>query len=100
MTPGNCTCNEPLLDQLADTYVNALPIIAEVLAPLETFCTSLTCFQIGCNLMISVFTKVIEIGALAIPGVGEAVDGAMSESFPSAEKPQKLTCKSRWHLSC
>lgn len=35
LTPGNCTCNEPLLDQLADTYVKALPIIAEVLAPLE-----------------------------------------------------------------
>jgi len=37
--------------------------------------------------MISVFTKVIEIGALAIPGVGEAVDGAMSESNPLSLRP-------------
>lgn len=28
---GNCTCNDPFLDELATTYLEALPIIANVL---------------------------------------------------------------------
>ena len=30
--PGKCTCNEPFIDELADTFVDALPKIAEVQA--------------------------------------------------------------------
>lgn len=30
---GNCTCNNPLIDELAETYVEALPIVANVRTP-------------------------------------------------------------------
>lgn len=81
---GNCTCNDPFLNELATTFLEALPIIANVQKRnLGSTESPLTFSQIGCELIMKSLNLVAEIGAAAIPGVGQAVDAGMSECQPA-----------------
>ncbi len=52
---GKCICDCPLVDTIVQNVVLALPIIA----------------SIGCEILFQAFDVILEIGAMAIPGVGE-----------------------------
>jgi hypothetical protein len=66
---GHCNCDNGLVNILADTIVEALPIIA----------------QIGCYIVMSAFKLVLDVGLSAIPGVGKALDAGMGRftRYPS-----------------
>ncbi|KAF2429075.1 hypothetical protein EJ08DRAFT_306237 [Tothia fuscella] len=66
---ANCSCNNPLINELATDFVSALPALAEI----------------GCNIIMSSINLVINLGALAIPGVGAAVDGGMIAGIQAAK---------------
>ncbi|PQE29040.1 glycoside hydrolase family 18 protein [Rutstroemia sp. NJR-2017a BBW] len=51
--PGRCTCDNWVLNEIADTIIEALPIIA----------------QIGCYILMSTLQLAFELGSEAIPGV-------------------------------
>ncbi|KAF2814094.1 uncharacterized protein BDZ99DRAFT_567780 [Mytilinidion resinicola] len=69
VAPAQCSCNNNFLNQFADLLMEALPIIAEI----------------GCDLLMGMLQLVVEVGALAIPGVGEAIDGAMIAGIEAAK---------------
>ncbi|KAL9113309.1 MAG: hypothetical protein Q9227_002644 [Pyrenula ochraceoflavens] len=52
-----------------DDFVKALPLIAEI----------------GCQIIMSAVNLVVNVGALAIPGVGEAIDGGMIAGISAAK---------------
>ncbi|KAL8828896.1 MAG: hypothetical protein Q9191_002327 [Dirinaria sp. TL-2023a] len=66
---GNCTCDNSFIDELANDFLEALPIIA----------------NIGCEIIMNAVGLVAQVGALAIPGVGEAIDGGMVASIQAAK---------------
>lgn len=66
---ATCTCNEPLLEDLAKTFTDAVTAIAEV----------------GCTILMTALNLVVEVGALAIPGVGEAIDGGLIAGISAAK---------------
>lgn len=35
---------------------------------------------VGCNILMAAVKLIVEVGALALPGVGEAIDGGTSKS--------------------
>ena len=78
--PGKCTCNEPFIDELADTFVDALPKIAEVKSQKCNRDPVLTISQIAVHVFVEAFELAFEVGALAIPGVGEAVGPGIGET--------------------
>lgn len=43
--------------------------------------------KIGCEIIMKSIQLVIEVGAAAVPGVGEAVDGGMSKAPIPMEEP-------------
>ncbi|KAK8028608.1 carbohydrate-binding module family 24 protein [Apiospora marii] len=51
ITEGYCTCDDPVLNLIGDTFLEALPAIAEI----------------GCYLLMSSFKLVVDIGLNAIP---------------------------------
>ncbi|CAG8961705.1 hypothetical protein HYFRA_00006245, partial [Hymenoscyphus fraxineus] len=53
VAPGQCLCDNWLLNEIADTVIEALPAIA----------------QIGCYILMSSLKLVLDIGLSAIPGV-------------------------------
>ncbi|KAK4119786.1 glycoside hydrolase family 18 protein [Parathielavia appendiculata] len=59
--PGKCVCDHTLVNFLADTIVEALPIIA----------------QVGCYVVMSAFKLVLDVGLAAIPGVGRILDAGL-----------------------
>lgn len=68
IAPGQCLCDNWLLNEIADTIIEALPIIA----------------QIGCYILMSSLKLVLDIGLQAIPGVGKALDAGLGMSeFPT-----------------
>ena len=80
--PGKCDCDNSFIDQLAQTFVEAIPAIADVGASDLAFSTSSDIFlQIGREILISAFQAVLDVGAAAIPRVGEAIDAGMSMSI-------------------
>ncbi len=60
-TMGECECNVPLINQIVEDVLLALPAIA----------------KIGCELLYGGLDLIIQIGALAIPGEGEAMDAGL-----------------------
>jgi hypothetical protein len=56
------------VNELADTVIEALPIIA----------------QIGCYILMSSIKLVLDIGLQAIPGVGKALDAGLGTFIPSS----------------
>ena len=63
---GKCVCDHMLVNTLADTIVDALPIIA----------------QVGYYLVMSTLKLVIDVGASVIPGVGRILDAGLGETAP------------------
>lgn len=86
--PGNCSCNLPLINGLAEGFVEALPAVSEVHIANHRPAMSrllLTSFQLGCNILMSAFNAVIDLGVLAIPGVGQAIGGGMIAGIQAAK---------------
>ncbi|KAF2137350.1 uncharacterized protein K452DRAFT_321890 [Aplosporella prunicola CBS 121167] len=69
VAPGKCTCDISFINEAAGDLMKALPIIGEV----------------GCELLTSSLNAAFEVGTLAIPGVGEAIDGGMIASIEAAK---------------
>ncbi|KAH8585563.1 glycoside hydrolase family 18 protein [Bisporella sp. PMI_857] len=79
--PGKCLCDNWLLNELVDTVIEALPIIA----------------QIGCYILMSSFKLILDIGLEAIP-VGGVLDAGLDMAataaqtlayvYPETEKPE------------
>ncbi|KAF2137368.1 uncharacterized protein K452DRAFT_341097 [Aplosporella prunicola CBS 121167] len=56
---GNCTCQNSFIEWAGENVIKALPAVAEI----------------GCELLTTSATAILDIGSLFIPGAGEAVDG-------------------------
>ena len=67
--PGECVCDIPVLDELIGDVLMALPSIAEI----------------GCAILFNALDKVLEIGAVAIPGVGAEMDVGMKSAVQAAK---------------
>ncbi len=67
--PGKCECDIPILEEIVDNVLMALPAIAEI----------------GCSILFSALDKVLEIGATAIPGVGAAMNVGMKSAVQAAK---------------
>ncbi|KAJ8121377.1 hypothetical protein ONZ43_g2151 [Nemania bipapillata] len=80
--PGKCSCDNYLLNVIADTIIEALPIIAEI----------------GCYIVMSALKTVLDIGLEFIPGVGKILDSGLdaaavaaqvaSYAYPEEEDPE------------
>ncbi|KAI5776467.1 hypothetical protein EDC01DRAFT_682450 [Geopyxis carbonaria] len=68
-TMGACTCDVPILDELVEDVLLALPAIAEI----------------GCEILFNSFDLVLKIGLLALPGPGEAMDVGMQAGLKAAK---------------
>ncbi|KAM7198915.1 carbohydrate-binding module family 24 protein [Naviculisporaceae sp. PSN 640] len=66
---GKCSCDNMLLNEIADFVMEALPIIA----------------QIGCYLLMSTLKSVVEIGLDFIPGAGRALSAGLDMALTAAE---------------
>lgn len=83
---GICSCNNPLIDAMAQTYIEALPIIANVVKTDSGCWTNADISsQIGCELILNTLQLVAQLGAAIVPGVGQAVDAGMSEYQPAKQ---------------
>ena len=69
LIPGHCICNHPLLDQIGDIFVESLPKIADIAK----------------EVLIKGFELAIEIGIMAIPGVGEAIGPELIAGITAAK---------------
>ncbi|PVH83223.1 carbohydrate-binding module family 24 protein [Cadophora sp. DSE1049] len=67
--PGQCICDNMLLNEIADTVLEALPMIA----------------QIGCYILMSSIKLVLDVGLQFIPGVGKALDAGMDMATTAAQ---------------
>lgn len=77
--PGKCLCNNHFIDELAKTFVEALPKIADI--------SKMVLFQ--------ALTIVLSAPLDAIPGVGEALDAVIDSGVSKYSLPDPLrTCKS------
>ncbi|KAI0385605.1 glycoside hydrolase family 18 protein [Hypomontagnella monticulosa] len=80
--PAKCSCDNYLVNYIADTIIEALPIIA----------------QIGCYIVMSALKTVLDIGLQFIPGVGKALDAGLdmvttaaqvaAYAYPEEEDPE------------
>ncbi|WQF85543.1 hypothetical protein CDEST_10557 [Colletotrichum destructivum] len=55
---GTCHCDNPLVNEIAEIVLEAMPKIA----------------QIGCDVMMSTLKLLLDIGASYVPAVGQAID--------------------------
>ncbi|MCJ1361949.1 hypothetical protein MMC16_001050 [Acarospora aff. strigata] len=67
--PGKCVCDIPILEELVIDVLMALPAIAEI----------------GCAILFNALDKVLEIGAMAIPGVGATMNVGMKAAVQAAK---------------
>ncbi|KAK8080351.1 hypothetical protein PG997_008169 [Apiospora hydei] len=80
--PGKCSCDNWLVNEIAELVIDAMPIIA----------------QVGCYMVMSAFKLVLDVGLQFIPGVGKALDAGLdmvtvaaqvaSYAYPEEEKPE------------
>ncbi|KAF5542204.1 glycoside hydrolase family 18 [Fusarium phyllophilum] len=83
VAPGQCNCDNFLVNYFADTIIEALPIIA----------------QIGCYILMSSLKFVIDAGTAFLPGPGRALDAGLDMAataaqiiayiYPEDEKPEE-----------
>ncbi|KAF7555882.1 hypothetical protein G7Z17_g1807 [Cylindrodendrum hubeiense] len=81
--PGECNCDNYLVNEIADTIIEALTIIA----------------QIGCYILMASLKLVLDLGASFIPGPGKALDAGLdmaataaqtiSYLYPEDQKPEE-----------
>ncbi|KAI8262413.1 hypothetical protein K4K56_005864 [Colletotrichum sp. SAR 10_98] len=69
VAPGTCSCDNMLINEIADTVLEALPIIA----------------QIGCYVLMSSLKLVLDVGASLIPGVGKILDAGLDMATTAAQ---------------
>lgn len=80
VAPGKCSCDNYLLNLIADIFLEALPVIAEVCTLKNT--TKLTLDisltrQVGCYIIMSSLKMVLDIGLEFIGGVGKILDAGL-----------------------
>ena len=80
MSPGHCSCDNPLINELATDIIEALPVIASVSCNHPKHARADMISQIGCSILMSALDVVIQVGASAIPAIGEGIDAGMSMS--------------------
>jgi hypothetical protein len=73
-TPGKCSCDNKLIDDVADDVLKALPEIA----------------KIGCEIMMGTLETVLQIGLAIIPGAGEIEDAGMVAAVQAAKIVMKV----------
>ncbi|KAI4176196.1 MAG: hypothetical protein LQ346_007938 [Caloplaca aetnensis] len=66
---GNCVCDAPIVEEIFDDVLMALPAIAEI----------------GCSILFGAFDLILNIGAAAIPGVGPAMTVGMKAGVQAAK---------------
>lgn len=66
---GECICDIPILDEIVNDVLMALPAIAEI----------------GCEILFDSLDLVLQIGAAAIPGEGEVMDAGMAAAVKAAK---------------
>ncbi|KAK2599166.1 hypothetical protein QQS21_005356 [Conoideocrella luteorostrata] len=69
VAPGECNCDNMLVNEIAQFVLDAMPIIA----------------QIGCYILMSSFKFVLDVGAQFIPGVGKALDAGLDMATTAAQ---------------
>ncbi|KAK4072464.1 CAZyme family GH18 and CBM24 [Trichoderma harzianum] len=69
VAPGQCLCDNMLINEIADFVLDALPIIA----------------QIGCYILMSSLKLVLEVGLEFIPGVGKPLDAGLDMALTATE---------------
>lgn len=69
MAPGTCSCNNMLINKIADTMLKALPIIA----------------QIRCYMLILSLKLVLDVGASLIPSMGKILDAGLNIATTAAQ---------------
>ncbi|KAL7962511.1 hypothetical protein V8C34DRAFT_325324 [Trichoderma compactum] len=71
VAPGQCLCDNMLINEIADFVLDALPIIA----------------QIGCYILMSSLKPVLEVGLELdfIPGVGKPLDAGLDMALTATE---------------
>jgi hypothetical protein len=67
--PGRCFCDNMFINIIADTVLEALPIIA----------------QIGCYIVMSTIKLVIDVGTQFIPGAGRILDSGLDAAATAAQ---------------
>ncbi|KAI1772844.1 carbohydrate-binding module family 24 protein [Hypoxylon cercidicola] len=67
--PGKCSCDNYLVNELADFVLEALPIIAEI----------------GCYILMSSIKTILDIGLDFIPGAGKILDAGMDMATTAAQ---------------
>ncbi|QPH01779.1 hypothetical protein C2857_005982 [Epichloe festucae Fl1] len=90
VAPGQCNCDNMLVNELAEFVMDAMPIIA----------------QVGCYILMSSVKLVLDVGLQFVPGVGRVLDAGMdmattaarmaSYIYPKGEKPEDAFA---WWLS-
>ncbi|KAH8692466.1 glycoside hydrolase family 18 protein [Phaeosphaeriaceae sp. PMI808] len=69
VAPGTCLCDNVLMNEIADTVLEAMPMIA----------------QISCYILMSSLKVVLDIGAQFVPGVGKILDAALDMAATAAQ---------------
>ncbi|KAF5023085.1 hypothetical protein F66182_4842 [Fusarium sp. NRRL 66182] len=100
MVTGQCNCDNFLVNEIADTIIDALPIIAQASQSGERRGVLLTNgYQIGCYILMASLKFVLDVGMSFIPGPGKALDAGLdmaataaqtlSYIYPEDEKPEE-----------
>ncbi|KAK1990037.1 glycoside hydrolase [Colletotrichum falcatum] len=69
VAPGTCSCDNYLVNEIADTVLEAMPIIA----------------QISCYMLMSSLKLLLDVGASLIPGVGKILDAGLDMATTAAQ---------------
>lgn len=87
MAPGKCICDNYLINEIADTVIEALPIIAQVCLMFhlsqanygthDNASRTQLITQIGCYILMSSLKLLLDVGADLIPGVGKILDAGL-----------------------
>jgi hypothetical protein len=65
ITPGQCICDDPIINLLGDFFIGSLIEMGKILE--KVMCPTLTALDL-----------VVEVGSAAIPGVGKALTVGLS----------------------
>ncbi|PGG99158.1 hypothetical protein GX51_06417 [Blastomyces parvus] len=68
VAPGTCVCDNQLLNDIAETFLKALPLIA----------------QIGCFILTSTLKLVVDLASAAFPPAGQAAAVALNMAMAAA----------------
>ncbi|OAA42196.1 glycoside hydrolase family 18 protein [Metarhizium rileyi] len=69
IAPGRCVCDDMLVNIIAETVIEAMPVIAAT----------------ACFMLMSAVKTVVEVGVKFIPGVGRALDAGLNMAATAAQ---------------